>query len=53
MHQRLTVPRCRAPPKEARPLRTRARTRRRRGRTITEKEGAVVGAEAGQRARVY
>ena len=53
MHRRLSVPRCRAPPKEARPLRTRARARRRRGMALTEKEGAVVGAEAGQRARVY
>jgi hypothetical protein len=33
-------------------LRTRARATRRRGRTVTEKEGAVVGAEAGERASV-
>jgi hypothetical protein len=42
------------PPREEspRPLRTRARARRRRGRTLTEKEGAVVGAEAEERASV-
>ena len=38
---------------DARPLRTRARARLgRRGRTLTEKEGAVVEAEAGARASV-
>ena len=31
-------------------MRIRARARRRRGRTLTEKEAAVVGAEAGERA---
>jgi hypothetical protein len=45
-------PREASPPREARPLRTRARARRRRGRTLTEKKGAVVGAEAPQRASV-
>ena len=51
----LTVPRAprqASPPRKARPLRTRARARRTRGRTPTEKEGAVAGAEAGKRASV-
>jgi hypothetical protein len=50
----LTVPRATwaSPPRKARPWRTTVRARRRRGRTLTEKEGAVVGAEAGERARV-
>jgi hypothetical protein len=50
--------RCRGPPNEASPprktwpLRTWARARLRRGRTLPVKEGAVVGAEAGERASV-
>jgi hypothetical protein len=40
-----------SPPRKASPLRTRARARRRRGSlTLSEKEGAVVGAEEGERA---
>ena len=45
-------PREANPPRKARTLRTRARARRRRGRTITEKERAVEGPEAGEGASV-
>ena len=51
----LTVPRATEAgksPSKARPRRTRARARWRRGRTLTVKEGAVVGARAGERERV-